>query len=350
MRNSSASYPFVSVVIPTFNASKTIKRNIISLIDQSYPKDKYEIIIVDDGSTDETIEIVMSVKKECAQPNIKVIKLEHNCGPAAARNRGILNAEGEIVAFTDSDTIPDRNWLIEIVKAFNDENVGGVRGKVVTDNYLLFPIRVAPIGVGYKTCNIAYRREVLNSVGLFDERFRQPFGEDGDLAHRVLKMGFKIKDSPKAIVFHPVKELNLRQVMRMAMLRRYDVLFFRKHPIGAKVYGERFMCPILVISNFIGLSITGIAILLYLLITFILIFFSKAVYIIIGSLIAVSFFIPLSILLITIYGYKVVLYGNPPKSLPIHVKAKCAIALLLFYFTTVASRIYGSLKYKALMI
>jgi len=348
MRNSSEK--FVSVIVPAYNASKTIKHLIIALMNQSYPKDKYEIIIVDDGSKDKTTKMVMSVAKENQQPNIKIIKLEHNLGPAAARNRGIMEAKGEIIAFTDADTLPDKDWLKELVKAFDNESVGGVRGEILTDSYLLFPVRVAPVGSGYKTCNMAYRKEILYNTGLFDECFRHPFGEDGDVAHRVLKKGFLIKDSPKAIVFHPVKELNLKQVIQMAMLRRYDVLFFRKHPKDAKAYGERFMRPILVIPPFLGLSITGIVTFLYLVIVSILILSSKVIYLLTGFLVAASFFIPLFISLFLIRGYKTVLYGHPPENISVYIKMKCAIALLVYYSTAIALRIYGSLRYKVFMI
>jgi glycosyltransferase involved in cell wall biosynthesis len=350
MKNMNACYPFISVIVPVYNASKTISQLITCLMNQSYPKDKYEIIIVDDGSKDETVEIVMSIAKENSLSNIKIIRLEHNYGPATARNHGVMEAKGQIIAFTDADTLPDQNWLRGLVEAFDDENVGGVRGETLTDSYLLFPVRVASIGGGYKTCNIACRKEVLNNVGLFDERFRHPFGEDGDVAHRVLKKGFLIKDSPKAIVFHPVKELNLKQVMKMAMLRRYDVLFFCKHPENAKAYGERFMRPILVIPPFLGLSISGVAAFLYLVITFISTLFSKVIYFIIDSLIATCLFIPFFILLFLIHGYKTVLYGHPPEKISVYTRVKCAIALLVFYLTALISRIYGSFKYMVLLI
>jgi glycosyltransferase involved in cell wall biosynthesis len=341
---------FISVIVPVYNASKTIKQLITCLVNQSYPKDKYEIIIVDDGSRDETVEIVISITKEILQPNIKIIKLEHNCGPATARNRGIIEAKGEIIAFTDADTLPDTEWLKELVKAFDDEKVGGVRGETLTDSYLLFPIRVAPVGGGYKTCNIAYRKEILYNIGLFDERFKHPFGEDGDVAHRVINKGFLIKENPKAIVFHPVKELNLKQVINMAMLRRYDALFFRKHPKDAKVYGERFMRPLLIIPPFLGLSITGISTFLYLIIALILILSSKTIYFLLGSLLVINLFILFFIFLFIIFGYKMVLYGNPPAKISVYIKIKCAILLLAFYLTVVVSRIYGSFKYKVLMI
>lgn len=342
--------PIISVIVPIFNSSKTIKQLLMSLMNQSYTKDNYEIIIVDDGSTDETMEIVMTVVKKNSQPIIKIISLEHNYGPATARNRGIMNAGGEIIAFTDADAIPEKDWLKELIEAFDDENVGGVRGEILTNDYLLFPLRLAPIGNGYKTCNIAYKREILNKVGLFDEKFRHPFGEDGDIAHRILNKGFKIKDSPKAIVFHPIKKLNLRQVVRMAMLRRYDVLFFRKHPKDAKAYGERLMRPLLIIPPFFGLSLTGIAVLLYLTIASILILNSKIIYLLLGSLVAMAFFIPLFILFFLIRAYKTVLYGRPPKNLSAATRVKCSIALLVFYLVAIASRIYGSIKYYSLMI
>jgi len=341
-------YPFISVVIPVFNASKTIEQLISSLVDQSYPKEKYEIIFVDDHSTDRTVEIIESFAKKVSRPSIKVIQLKRNCGPAAARNRGVTEAKGEILAFTDADVIVDRDWLRELAKCFDDENIGGVHGEILTDSYLLFPIRVAPVGGGYKTCNIAYRKEVLYNVGLFDERFKHPFGEDGDLAHRVLKKGFRVKYCPKARVLHPVKEKGIMQVVQMALLRRYDVLFFKKHPYDARNYGERFMRPVLVMSPFLGLSLTGICLLLYFAIAFTSLF--DFAYFLIGSLITTGFFLTFFFLFFMFHGYKVIFYGDNTIKLTTRLKAKCFIALLIFYLTAVISRIYGSIKYRALMI
>lgn len=91
-----------------------------------------------------------------------------------------------------------------------------------------------PLGYRYVTCNISYRREVLEKVGLFDERFR--WKEDDEIAYRVIKSGWKIVMDERAVVYHPVTKLNARGVVRFGLKHRYDVLFYGKHPDIAKDY------------------------------------------------------------------------------------------------------------------
>ncbi len=199
-------YPFISVIVPVFNGEETIEECIQSLLNLSYPEDRYEIIIVDNKSTDNTKKIVEKYP-------VKLL-LETKRGSYAARNAGIRTAKGDILAFTDSDCIVDKNWLKYIIKKFDDAEVGGVGGKVIAYN----PVTIVEqyttkfsgvldqeTFVGYKepfivTANAAYRRDVLYKVGLFDESFVS--GGDVDLGWRVSWQGFKIVYEPKAIVYH----------------------------------------------------------------------------------------------------------------------------------------------------
>ena len=97
--------PFVSVIVPVLNSEKTIERCITSLLDQDYPMDKYEIIFVDNGSTDHTLKILNNFNK-----NIKILK-EPIESSYRARNKGIMNTKGDIIAFTDSDCVADYNEM-----------------------------------------------------------------------------------------------------------------------------------------------------------------------------------------------------------------------------------------------
>lgn len=302
--------PFVSVVVPFYNAKKTIFPLLTSLLNQTYPAEKFEIILVDDGSKDDTVLALGKLLPNIRSPQIKILHNEDTRGPASARNKGILESKGPIVAFTDSDTVPDTDWLKNLVNGFNDEDVGGVRGLTTTDSYRLFPVRVAPVGFnsGYKTCNMAYRKDALLTVGLFDEKFRHPFGEDGDIAHRILDSGLRIADVPDAKVLHPIKKRKLRQTINDALLRRYDVLFFHKHPKEARKYSEWFMRPILTVSRNIGLSFTGILLFLYLGVMLISLAFGF-VQMFVFELSAIGILLLLAVPFIAMFGYKQVTSG-----------------------------------------
>ncbi len=349
--NSVNSLPNVSVVVPFYNSKKTIASLLVSLLNQTYPQDKFEIILVNDGSTDDTVKELGKLLCDVKSPTIKLLHNGQKKGPANARNKGIRESSGDIIALTDSDTIPDVNWLKNLVNGFGTADVGGVRGETITDSYLLFPVRIAPIGMngGFKTCNIAYTKAALFKVGLFDEKFRHPFGEDGDLAHRILDSGYRIINEPAAKVLHLVKKRTLKQITHDAMLRQYDVLFFYKHPKEARAYGEWFMRPFLNVSRNIGLSFTGIVLLSYLslLVTSLALGY-------IGAFVFEILFV--SILLLTVFiffalfGYKRVAFGIDPADIPFSERLTCSMALIVFYIIICIARILGSLKFRVIMV
>ena len=111
--------PLYSIIVPTYNAEGTIETCLSAFKNQSIPKEDYEVIVVDDGSTDGTADIVKRYP-------VKYIRQE-NKGPAAARNNGANHAVGDIILFSDSDCVPDANWVNEMVKPFEDAKVTAVR-------------------------------------------------------------------------------------------------------------------------------------------------------------------------------------------------------------------------------
>jgi len=202
-------FPKVSVVVPVYNGQKTVKKCIQSLLDLDYPIKKLELIFVDDGSTDDTEKIIKSIKKNDIKINYFKQKRR---GPAAARNFGVKNSKGEILAFTDVDCFVTKKWLKNLIKPFKDKRVGGVGGAIFNYNpqnelekYLA---KRAPNLQGHLddskpylvTANAAYAREALDVVGLFDENIFM--GEDADLSWRVSGAGFDIVYEPTAIVYH----------------------------------------------------------------------------------------------------------------------------------------------------
>jgi glycosyltransferase involved in cell wall biosynthesis len=136
--------PFVTVIVCTYNGEKHIKDCLDALTKQDYPKDKYETIVVDDGSTDRTDEIVSKYP-------VKIIKHRKNLGISSARNTGLRNANGTVVAYTDDDCIPKTSWLKNLIKFYTDDviAVGGLTipfsTKTIMEKYM------AEIGYGNPT-------------------------------------------------------------------------------------------------------------------------------------------------------------------------------------------------------
>ena len=199
--------PFVSVIIPVLNEERVIRECLTSLVELDYPPERWEILLVDNGSTDRTAEIINSFP-------VRYLREERR-GPSSARNKGIEACKGEILAFTDADCIVSRGWLREIVRAFGEERVGGVAGEIIAylpktpaelhaakvrhlspQTYLfrsLLPFAVF--------ANLAFRRDVFEKIGLLDEDLIS--GESTDFCTRFFReTDLELKFMPKALVFH----------------------------------------------------------------------------------------------------------------------------------------------------
>lgn len=116
--------PFVSIVIAAYNASKKIKDKISNAVELDYPSDKIEIIVVSDGSVDDTVKEASSIRR----PNLRVMELPHNRGKSSAQNEGVLHARGDIIVFTDVDSELDKAFLQNVVPHFSDPSVACVGG------------------------------------------------------------------------------------------------------------------------------------------------------------------------------------------------------------------------------
>jgi glycosyltransferase involved in cell wall biosynthesis len=195
--------PFVSVIVPTYNRASLLKRLLESLREQTYPADKFEVLVVDDGSTDETPQVVEEFARS-APFAVRYFRQPRK-GPAAARNLGIQQSRGEIVAFVDSDVTVAKDWLTNAVHYFLTDKVDGVEGRTEPcGTETPFAHRAHNLKGGqFLTCNIFYTRAILKRIGGFDERFRAPHREDSDLAWRVLDAGGRIVFAPDVVAFHP---------------------------------------------------------------------------------------------------------------------------------------------------
>ena len=230
----------VSIVIPTRNRNQDLKACLRALSAMDFPREKYEAIVCDDGSEEDIPRVIDEFRGTGFE--IRYLRQERK-GPAAARNLGIRNSKGTIVAMTDSDTLPDRSWLRKLYEALKaDPEAVAVEGRVYASNEGEFdPLGEGPInssGGVYLTCNCAYRRETLIEVGGFDETFPFPAYEDTELAARAQQLG-RILWEPEAIVIHPQRPLTLRAVLKklrhweyvLLMGRRYGYLAWKQYPV-----------------------------------------------------------------------------------------------------------------------
>lgn len=219
----------ISVVVATYNRGKLLVNCIKSLMKQSYPKNKYDIIIVNDGSTDSTIEDIKYFVKKWKK--IRIITHKKNMGEAASRNTGIKSSHGEIIAFLDDDCIADKNWLSSISTAFV-EGIDGVEGRTITkekkgpfDNY------VENLSGGkYMTCNMSYRSSIIKKIEC-DDRLKYPNRVDSDLAFSVIERGGKIVFEKNAVAEHAVIKGSFLSKMRKKRFFMNDVLLYKKHPV-----------------------------------------------------------------------------------------------------------------------
>jgi GT2 family glycosyltransferase len=197
--------PRVSVIVCTYNGGRTLEQCLHSLERLDYPD--YEVIVVDDGSTDGTREIVSQFAR------IQTIH-QPNAGLSAARNVGLNAASGEIVAYTDSDCFADRDWLTFLVAQLQRSGAAAVGGPNLTpeDGWLAGCVAAAPgqpthvlesdqVAEHIPGCNMAFRREALAAINGFDPLYRKA-GDDVDICWRLQQSGQWITFAPGAFVWH----------------------------------------------------------------------------------------------------------------------------------------------------
>jgi len=244
-------FPFVSVVVTVYNAERTIAQCLESIMKLEYLRDKLEIIVVDDGSTDNSLNIVKEYR-------IKLIQKNHG-GYPSAMNTGIKSAAGGIIVIIDSDIVVSNDWLVKVLEEFSESKVGIVGGYIATAETKSFWSRLAGFELEDRyhkikskyvdyvstTCT-AYKKEIFDDVGFFDETLRRD--SDEDFTHRVFKAGWKIVLRKDAVCFHEWKG-SFRSYFKQQMNEaKYAVTIFRKAPdllLGKKVHQRSLYIPLI---------------------------------------------------------------------------------------------------------
>jgi glycosyltransferase involved in cell wall biosynthesis len=228
--------PEVSVVIPTRDRAARLGAALEALRGQTIAPDRFEVVVVDDGSTDETTELLARPSAD-GGPEVRAIRLAGQ-GPAAARNAGWQAARASLVAFTDDDCEPTPTWVESILGAAAASPgaiVQGVTTPIPRESELLRrPFSRTRLideqNPFFATCNIAYPRELLERLNGFDELFPEALGEDTDLGWRALEMGASAEFARGAVVHHAVEDLGPAGYMRHALRGADAVYAFRRHP------------------------------------------------------------------------------------------------------------------------
>jgi glycosyltransferase involved in cell wall biosynthesis len=234
--------PRVSVVVCAYNAERTINACLASLETLNYPD--YEVIVVNDGSADRTLQIAeqYSYCRIISQPNM---------GLSVARNVGAHAATGEIVAYTDSDCVADPDWLAYLVAKMQSAGLaacGGPNFPPPEDSLVPAAVAVSPGGPTHVLvsddvaehiagCNMAFRRDVLLALGGFDPLFRAA-GDDVDICWRFQDAGYTIGFSPAAVVWHFRRNTVRAYLGQQKGYGKAEALVYGKHPFRFNLFGQ----------------------------------------------------------------------------------------------------------------
>jgi GT2 family glycosyltransferase len=233
--------PRVSIVVCSYNGGRTLDQCLRSLLALDYPD--YEIILVDDGSTDDT-------RTTAARyPTVRCIH-QPNYGLSAARNVGMQAATGEVIAYTDSDCFADPDWLTHLVYQLERSGAAAVGGPNLTpeDGWLAACVAASPgqpmhvlesdqVAEHIPGCNMAFRREALLAINGFDPQYRRA-GDDVDVCWRLQQAGMWITFAPGAFVWHHRRQNPRAYLRQQAGYGEAEALLIFRHPDRFNHRGE----------------------------------------------------------------------------------------------------------------
>jgi glycosyltransferase involved in cell wall biosynthesis len=228
--------PRVSVVVATYERAARLERLLSGLRAQTLPASSFEVVVVDDASSDGTV-AVLARESERGELVLRVVRHERNAGRASAREDGWREARAPIVAFIDDDCVPTPEWLEAGLAALGDHPGAIVQGRTEPDPDELpqlgpfsRTIRVESYDPALQTCNIFYPRELLARIGGFDVAAfgRVHGGEDSDLGWRAMATGAEAVYSDRPLVRHAVNRLG--PVGKLRLCAGWSLLAYARHP------------------------------------------------------------------------------------------------------------------------
>ncbi len=253
----------ISVIIPAYNAAQTLPACLAAL--QGQTQLPGEIIVVDDGSQDQTAQVARAY-------GAQLLEQPHQ-GPAAARNLGIRQARGDIILLTDADCEPEPTWVAEMTRPFADPRVVGVKGSYRTrqqervarlaqvefeERYDLLE-RLATIDF-IDTSAAAFRLAVLREMGGFDPAFPRAVSEDAEFSYRLARAGYRLVFNRQAVVYHRHPSTWSAYLRRKIKFGYWRMLVYRLHP--GKALRDSYTPQLLkaqIALMYLGLGLAGLA-------------------------------------------------------------------------------------------
>jgi len=224
--------PFVSITIATHNAEKWIEQCLNSIFSQTYPQELIEIVVVDDGSVDRTREILRGLSG--GHHNLKIIE-QANKGTAVAHTTGLKNCTGKYIFVLSHDCYAEPNWIESVVEVFEENpQVGIVQGKVkatreVTESFA-HVVEFDKFNRSFATVAIAYRARDLDLAGRYFLEELSRYGDDADLAYRILERGAKAVFLEQLTARHEVVPEPFWKSIKEAWGRQKFCFLFKIHP------------------------------------------------------------------------------------------------------------------------
>ena len=210
------------MVVPSYRRAELLPRLLAALEAQTTPSDQIEVIVVDNGSHDETAEVLGGLARRSSL-RVRLLSVDVNRGPAAARNLGWRSAGAPVIAFIDDDCVPDRRWVESGLRLLGaDQGIGIVQGRTVQPPdqartaWTVYR-QVGQLSGLWEGCNLFVRRAALEESGGFDESIGW-YGEDTALGWSVLAAGWEGAFEDDAVVTHDQAERSVRWHMEQAFL------------------------------------------------------------------------------------------------------------------------------------
>jgi GT2 family glycosyltransferase len=222
----------ISVVIPTYQRPDLLQRCLEAMKEQSFAKDRFEVIVVSDGPDIATK--ILGVELSFLEPKFVFLHTPEKKGPAAARNFGWRRANGTLIAFTDDDTIPDADWLSNIWRSYNGEKEIAFTGKIkvpLSNPATDYEKNTAGLETAaFVTANCCCTKAALEKTGGFDERFSMAWREDSDLEFQLMLHQVPIIHLEDAVVTHPVRTAPWGISLKEQKKGMFNALLYKKYP------------------------------------------------------------------------------------------------------------------------
>ena len=331
--------PCISVVITAYNAGSTVLATLHALDQQTAPRDRFEVILVDDGSTDDTKQIVERFASQSSLPLTYVY--QPNKGVGAARNFGVRHAKGDILAFTDADCTCDADWIEVIAQEIRKQKKKLIGGCTYSHDTIIFPRKMAPVHHIGVTANLAVDRSVFATDEMvFTNEFLWMLGHDIDLVVSLEEKGYHLEYIAHMRVQHPANILSFERFLMRARSRGNEVGLYKKHREKVLWAFSPMMQPR--IGGRISYLFLGCVVLLVAMIGLGCWWGWEAV--VVSGLVGCVWFL--------LYGYRYLILYTPPHAAVVswsdRVRTLCYLALFLPLFCY--HRIRGSIHFGFLML